>query len=260
MDTDSSYDHSSWNNRISHNLKKTKKKFVMKFFTFKPLSFRKVLLFITVFFVVVVVFLYFFTVFQNNSSKSLRDQLSLRAKEFIENQRSDSSSMWYKRGNGNSKEMFQKDDSVVDSICFQVAIPFKHTSSKMTETPEQCVLRATMIAPVGVMVITMSSDKNQTLNEDSGVNMRIRDPKMYTQEFSKIEGFSEQYQFSSEDSLLTFLRKDGKKIVIAFSNIHGGVTPEYFTLTRELLKSIQLKSLPTPTPTPNPTPSPTPNI
>lgn len=202
---------------------------------------------------------YAFTKLQNNSNNA-SSEISDRTQEFIQNQKNDSDAELRTLRTGEMQSQVSTEFAKVESNCFNFVIPFKHKYLKITEEYAKCIVRASQISPLGVMVVTAQENKGLPLAEDSGVKLRQAQTNIYKEESIQFSEYSEQLQFSSKDSLVTFLRKNNMQIVVAFSEVSGGIQPKHFEYTKHIVDSLQLKTLPTPSPQPSASPKPTSTI
>ncbi len=137
--------------------------------------------------------------------ESRTGELSPRAEEFLESQANDQLVV---------RESEEEKSGLVATPCFEVLLPEIVVESKVGVDYEPCFVWARTLNPAGVMTISVKEAQGD-LAEDSGVVMRRARPGTYEELELAGQGF-EALRFRSENELITFERRNGMQLVMAW--------------------------------------------
>lgn len=171
------------------------------------------------------------------------DKLSPRAEEFIADQRSDGTGLWSEVALENSQPASTAATAVVTE-CFSVNLPLQTSNPTQNFTENRCSWRAKVIEPRGY--VTVASYPTAEFENDSGIQLRRKDPERYVEATLSIPNFSETALFRSETEIMVFALQDKHIITLAFTDLSRPkvVTNEQIIA---LLSTLKLKPVPKPT-------------
>ncbi len=171
------------------------------------------------------------------------DKLSPRAEEFIAHQRSDGKGLWNEVDLEKNQPASTTATAVVTE-CFSVSLPLQTSNPTQNFTENRCSWRAKVIEPRGY--VTLASYPTTDFANDSGIQLRRKDPEHYVEATLSIPNFLETALFRSETEIMVFALQDKHMITLAFTDLSRPkvVTNEQITA---MLSKLQLKPVPKPT-------------
>lgn len=148
-------------------------------------------------------------------------ELSLRAQEFIANQRQTGKSLW------NTVSMETPTTQVLGSqsfatSCFTVAFPWNVVEQSREDQDGKCTFRG-RVAGKPITLSVHSEKYDQPLSEYTGVKIRLLDKKTYTQESVSVSGQDNSLYFKDEDSSVLISKAGNQLRTVALS---GGMEQE----------------------------------
>lgn len=143
-----------------------------------------------------------------------QNELSKRALEFIDTQKSKEDSIW---SNKNLNEKEDTKGTIFETNCFRLSIPFENSLTKTEEKQESCSFEAQIQNPLARLVVIVEKNK-QSIDEHPSVIMRRRDKSTY-KEVQKTLDSIPLFIFESKDTLNIFYIQKSKVVTITFTSL-----------------------------------------
>jgi hypothetical protein len=177
---------------------------------------------------------------QAKSSQVKVDELSERAKEFIEEEKKKSGSAW------KTAEFVENTEGQADSQpknfptrCMTVQMPITTRNEHINETEEMCKIQVRTNSPPARLIITAQPNTSD-LNEDSGIIMRKKFPEEYKKRDISYPSWEEVQRYDQKDGTVVFLKTENWLVTVGITEM---IQPEKLTdeLVQQIVSGISLK-------------------
>lgn len=187
---------------------------------------------------------FFGTIFWLRSQKKLLEEkphISERSEEFIQSQKSQSGSIWQEYDPVGKGEEGANEFQAIFTSCFTSDLPTRARSIKKQEDEKGCLVTSTIDEPSGFITISLKFVPQLTsLEEDTGVALRMREDTTYTFDDSFFENTKNSRTFYSQNEITYFRLEDSTLLVISLYDL-AKITPEVKQLLRSLIASVAIQ-------------------